>query len=72
MNTLEEKTLVSVKSCGGSGTGCHIETTTDGILNYEVDKRKTDAAFQCTKCHVNLGKNPVPADHLEAIKAVGK
>jgi hypothetical protein len=72
MNTLEEKTLVNVKSCGGGGTGCHIETSTDGILNYEIDKRKTEPGFQCTKCHVNLGKKPVPADHLEAIKAVTK
>ena len=72
MNTLEEKTFVSVKSCGGSG-GCHIETSTDGILNYEIEEKKKNAAFQCVKCHINLGKNPVPQNHLEAIpKATAK
>ncbi len=72
MNTLDEKTLVSVKSCGGSGSGCHIETNADGILNYEIEHKKTNPSFQCAKCHINLGKNPVPADHLEAIKAATK
>jgi hypothetical protein len=72
MNTLDEKTFVSVKSCGGSG-GCHIETITDGILNYEIEERKKNAAFQCVKCHIMLGKNPIPANHLEAIpKATAK
>lgn len=66
MNLLEEKTVVSVKSCGGSG-GCHIETNLDGILNYEIEQKRTKPDFQCVKCHINLGKNPVPANHLEAI-----
>ena len=66
MNLLEEKTLVSVKSCGGSG-GCHIETNLDGILNYEIEQKRTKPDFQCVKCHIVLGKNPVPENHLEAI-----
>lgn len=66
MNLLEEKTLVSVKSCGGSG-GCHIETNLDGILNYEIEQKRTKPGFQCVKCHINLGNNPVPANHSEAI-----
>jgi Cytochrome c7 and related cytochrome c len=66
MNTLEENTLVSVKSCGGSG-GCHIETNTDGILNYEIEQKGKNSGFQCVKCHIILGKNPVPPNHLEAI-----
>jgi len=66
MNLLEEKSLVSVKSCGGSG-GCHIETNIDGILNYEIEQKRTKPDFQCVKCHIVLGKNPVPANHLEAI-----
>ncbi len=66
MSTLEERTLVSVKSCGGSG-GCHIETNMDGILNYEIDQKRTKPGFQCVKCHIILGKNPVPPNHLEAI-----
>jgi hypothetical protein len=71
MNILDERTLLSVKACGGSG-GCHIEASNDGILNYEVEQKKTNPNFQCTKCHVILGKNTVPADHLEAIKAAAK
>jgi Cytochrome c7 and related cytochrome c len=66
MNTLDEKSLVSIKSCGGSG-GCHIETNTDGILNYEIEQKRKNTGFQCTKCHIVLGKNPVPQNHLEAI-----
>ena len=66
MNTLDEKSLVTVKSCGGSG-GCHIETNTDGILNYEIEQKRKNPAFQCVKCHISLGKNPVPQNHLEAI-----
>jgi Cytochrome c7 and related cytochrome c len=66
MNTLDEKTFVTVKSCGGSG-GCHIETNTEGILNYEIEQKRKSASFQCSKCHIMLGKNPVPQNHLEAI-----
>ncbi len=66
MNTLEEKTLVTVKACGGSG-GCHIETNTDGILNYEIEQKRAKPDFQCVKCHIIMGKNPVPENHVEAI-----
>jgi hypothetical protein len=66
MNTLDERTFVSVKSCGGSG-GCHIETNTEGILNYEIEQKKKNPAYQCVKCHVMLGKNPVPHDHVDAL-----
>jgi hypothetical protein len=66
MNTLDERTFVTVKSCGGSG-GCHIETTLDGALNYEIDQRRKNPNFQCVKCHIILGKNPVPQNHLDAL-----
>jgi cytochrome c7-like protein len=66
MNTLDEKTFVAIKSCGGSG-GCHIETTSEGILNYEIEQKRKNPNFQCTKCHIMLGKNPVPQNHLDAI-----
>ena len=66
MNLLDEKTLVTVKSCGGSG-GCHIEANTEGILNYEIEQKRTKPDFQCVKCHIIMGKNPVPQNHLEAI-----
>jgi hypothetical protein len=68
LDTLDKKTRARVKSCGGEGTGCHIEATTDGILNLEVDKKKNAAAFVCTKCHVRNGKSPAPEDHIEALR----
>jgi len=71
MNTAEPQTLrVAVKSCGGAD-GCHVTATLDegGSLNYEIDQRKSNAAFNCTKCHVAFGKQAVPVDHLQAIPA---
>ncbi|HLA11258.1 MAG TPA: cytochrome c3 family protein [Pyrinomonadaceae bacterium] len=67
MNTLDERTFVSVKSCGGEGSGCHVESNTDGILNAEIDQKQKNPAFQCTKCHIILGKQPIPRDHLDAL-----
>jgi hypothetical protein len=69
MNTLDMKTLVvPVRSCGGA-EGCHVTATTDdgGILNYEIDQRKTKPDFVCTKCHITYGKESVPEDHVKAI-----
>jgi len=70
MNTVDLKTLkVSVLSCGG-GEGCHVTATVDdgGILNYEIDKRKTDNNFLCSKCHLSFGSHPLPASHIEAVR----
>ena len=67
--TTDIKTLkVPVKSCGGA-EGCHITTTTDdgGILNFEIDQRKKDPKFVCTKCHVIFGREPIPESHAGAI-----
>jgi formate-dependent nitrite reductase cytochrome c552 subunit len=67
--TLDVKTLkVPVRSCGGAD-GCHVTATTDdgGALNFELDQRKKDPAFVCTKCHVVFGKEAVPEDHPQAI-----
>jgi Cytochrome c7 and related cytochrome c len=75
MNTVDERTLkVPVKSCGGGGDGCHITATADdgGILNFAVNERQRDPTFRCTKCHINLGKEPVPKSHLDAIEAFKK
>ncbi len=69
MNTLDVRTMaVPVRSCGGA-EGCHITATTDdgGALNYEIDQKKKDAAFVCTKCHISFGRELVPANHLEVI-----
>lgn len=75
INTLEEKTKkVPIKSCGGPGEGCHITKTIDdgGILNYVIEQRKTNPAFQCRKCHIIFGKQPVPQSHLDALTAIMK
>lgn len=72
LNTLDPKTRTQAKSCGGTGTGCHIEATTDGILNLEFQKKKADPAFECTKCHVRNGKNPAPETHVNAVAAATK
>ncbi len=60
-------TKVDVMSC----SMCHITETSDdgGILNYEVDQRKANPAFQCVKCHISFGKLPVPDSHIKAIAA---
>ena len=68
-NTVDPKTLkVPVRSCGGAD-GCHITQTTDdgGALNYEIDSRKKDPNFVCTKCHITFGKEPIPENHPQAI-----
>ena len=73
MNTLDPVTLkVGVTSCGGA-EGCHVTATADdgGILNYEMDQRKSNNQFTCVKCHEVFGTSPVPESHVEAIaKAV--
>lgn len=68
-STVDPKTMrVAVKSCGGAD-GCHITQTLDdgGALNYEVDSRKKNPNFVCTKCHVTFGKEPLPDNHAQAI-----
>jgi hypothetical protein len=68
MNTVDLRSLkVPIRSCAGEG--CHVTATADdgGILNYEMDQRKTDAKFVCVKCHLVFGAKPVPASHSEAI-----
>jgi hypothetical protein len=72
LNTLDPKTRTQVKSCGGEGTGCHIEATNEGILNLEFEQKKANPAFQCTKCHVRNGTNQAPQTHINAVAAAGK
>lgn len=70
-NTLDAKTMkVPVRSCGGPD-GCHITATADdgGALNFEIDQKKKDPAFVCTKCHVTFGNESIPATHPQAIPA---
>jgi hypothetical protein len=72
LKTLDPKTRTQAKSCGGGGSGCHIEATTDGILNLELEKKKANPAFQCTKCHIRNGKNPAPETHINAVAGATK
>jgi hypothetical protein len=68
-NTVERTTTrVRIKSCGGAD-GCHITATADdgGALNFEIDSRKKNPNFECTKCHVIFGKEPIPPNHSQAI-----
>jgi len=74
LNTLDVKTLVvPLRTCGGA-EGCHVTKTADdgGILNYEIDQKKTNPAFVCTKCHISYGKSAVPVTHVKAIEALKK
>jgi hypothetical protein len=66
MDTLDEKTKkVPILSCGGTG-GCHIGDP-DSVLNVAVAKKQADPKFQCMKCHVIFGKEPLPASHVNAV-----
>jgi hypothetical protein len=68
INTADPLTMkVNISSCAI----CHVTTTTDdgGALNYEIDRRKADAKFQCVKCHMTFGKLGVPTSHSNAILA---
>lgn len=68
-STVDPKTMkVPVKSCGGAD-GCHITQTVGdgGILNFEIDSKRKDASFVCTKCHVTFGKEAMPGSHPLAI-----
>jgi hypothetical protein len=74
MNTVDVQTLrVPVKSCAGAD-GCHATATLDegGILNYEIEEKKKNANFVCTKCHITFGKQGVPVSHISAIPKATK
>jgi hypothetical protein len=69
MNTVDPQTLkVPVRSCGGAD-GCHVTATLDegGALNFEIDQKKKNPGFVCTKCHIVFGKQAVPASHASAL-----
>jgi hypothetical protein len=74
LNTTDMKTqIVPTRSCGGA-EGCHITATSDdgGILNYEIDQKKANPGFVCTKCHIIFGKETVPDTHVKALQALQK
>jgi hypothetical protein len=68
MNTADPgSTRVRITSCAT----CHATATSDdgGAINYEIDMRKANSAYQCVKCHVVFGKSPIPESHLKAVAA---
>lgn len=70
MNTVDFRTKkVALTSCAT----CHATATSaeGGTLNLEIDSRKSNPAFQCTKCHLVFGTRPVPESHIRAIAAAG-
>lgn len=70
MNTTDPATKrVGIASCAM----CHATATVadGGALNAEMESRKTNAKFQCTKCHVIFGTRPVPESHKKAIIDAG-
>ena len=74
LNTVDVQTLrVPVTSCAGA-EGCHATATLDegGSLNYEIDQKKKNANFVCSKCHITFGKQGVPASHVSAIPKPAK
>jgi hypothetical protein len=72
MNTADPTTIkIPISACAT----CHATPTSDdgGALNYEMDQRKANPAFQCVKCHITFGKQPVPESHIQALnEATGK
>jgi hypothetical protein len=58
---------VAVLSCGGAGSGCHIEPTPDGLLNTALAKKAADPKFVCASCHVLNGRLPTPPSHTSAL-----
>lgn len=52
---------------------CHVTATSDdgGALNFEIDARRKDAAFACTKCHITFGRSAIPPSHLQALAEAG-
>ena len=68
MNTLEPATKkVAVSNCAT----CHATATADegGAINFEVESRQKNPAFQCAKCHIVFGTKPIPDSHLKALAA---
>ena len=68
INTADPLTKkVSISSCAT----CHATPTSadGGALNFEVDSRNSNPAFQCVKCHVTFGKLAIPKSHLDSVAA---
>jgi hypothetical protein len=70
LNTADPATKkVAISACAT----CHATPKLDdgGVINYEIDQRQKKANFQCVKCHIALGKLPIPTSHTQAVKEAG-
>src|SRR5688500_7461321 len=70
MNTVDFRTKkVGISSCGT----CHATATSaeGGALNLELDSRKANPTFQCTKCHIVFATRPMPEPHTQPTPAAG-
>lgn len=55
---------VPIQTCASSTSRCHGSTRVPyNIISRELEKKRADAGFDCTKCHVNLGREGPPASH---------
>lgn len=74
VSTMDTLKIASKKVSINACAICHVTATLDdgGVLNYEVDERRKDAKFQCTKCHIAFGSEAIPATHLKAIEEAGE
>jgi hypothetical protein len=59
--------FVPIKTCASSS--CHGNTNKSSgskkIIFDEVEQRKKDPLYACAKCHINLGREPVPKSHTD-------
>ena len=62
-----ETVFVPIKTCASSS--CHGSTNKAAgakkIIFDEVEQKKKDASYACAKCHINLGKEPMPKSHTD-------
>ena len=63
--TVPQTKKVALVSC----STCHATATSEegGALNLEIDARRSNPTFQCTKCHITFGSRPIPESHTKAI-----
>lgn len=64
--TADDMLYVPIQTCASSTSRCHGSTRVPyNIINRELEKRKTEPSFDCTKCHINLGREAAPASHTD-------
>lgn len=62
----DDMLYVPIQTCASSSSRCHGSTRVPyNIINRELEKKKADPSFDCTKCHINLGREAPPPSHTE-------